>query len=136
MKLAHLAFTVSNMEKSLQFYCSGLGFRKAFSLADDHGNPWIEYLEIANNQFIELFYSSELVNSNQIQSYEHLCLEVDDIFTTILDLEQKGIKIYIYPLLGKDHNYQAWIKDPDGNRIELMQYTAQSLQLNYQKKER
>ena len=30
--------------------------------------------------------------------------------------------------LGSDNSWQAWLSDPDGNRIELHQYTAQSLQ--------
>jgi hypothetical protein len=30
--------------------------------------------------------------------------------------------------LGSDGSYQAWLKDPDGNRIELHGYTADSLQ--------
>ena len=32
------------------------------------------------------------------------------------------------PKLGLDHNLQAWIKDPDGNAIELMQITPESPQ--------
>ena len=29
---------------------------------------------------------------------------------------------------GKDNSHQAWIKDPDGNLIELQEYTALSRQ--------
>ena len=31
--------------------------------------------------------------------------------------------------MGADYNYQAWIEDPDGNRIELMQMMPDSMQL-------
>jgi lactoylglutathione lyase len=30
--------------------------------------------------------------------------------------------------LGADGNFQAWIEDPDGNRIELMQLSRDSMQ--------
>ena len=30
---------------------------------------------------------------------------------------------------GMDHSQQAWVKDPDGNDIELMEYTRESKQL-------
>jgi hypothetical protein len=33
------------------------------------------------------------------------------------------------PKSGLDFSVQAWIKDPDGNEIELMEYTGRSLQL-------
>jgi len=30
--------------------------------------------------------------------------------------------------LGSDNSYQCWLDDPDGNRIELHQYTPESRQ--------
>ena len=32
--------------------------------------------------------------------------------------------------MGADRNWQAWIEDPDGNRIELMQMMPDCLQLD------
>lgn len=118
--IGHLAFNVSDMKKSLHFYCDQLGFTHLFQLKDDKGNPWINYLKITENQFIELFYGKDLKNSDGA-SYSHLCLEVDDIVATVRDLESRGIALVHKITQGSDKNYQAWIKDPDGNRIELMQ---------------
>jgi catechol 2,3-dioxygenase-like lactoylglutathione lyase family enzyme len=43
-------------------------------------------------------------------------------------LKSKGVEVT--PItLGMDNSRQAWIKDPDGNDIELMEYGAASLQL-------
>ena len=44
------------------------------------------------------------------------------------DLE-KIIDFYVNKL-GMDHSCQAWIADPDGNAIELMEYGYSSLQLS------
>ncbi len=30
--------------------------------------------------------------------------------------------------MGSDHSWQAWLSDPDGNRVELHQYTPESWQ--------
>ena len=43
-------------------------------------------------------------------------------------LESRGIEVTNMKT-GIDHSIQAWIKDPDGNAIELMEYTHASLQL-------
>jgi predicted enzyme related to lactoylglutathione lyase len=43
-------------------------------------------------------------------------------------LESRGIEVTNMKK-GIDHSLQAWITDPDGNAIELMEYTHESLQL-------
>jgi predicted enzyme related to lactoylglutathione lyase len=43
-------------------------------------------------------------------------------------LEARGITVTNMKM-GIDHSRQAWITDPDGNAIELMEYTHASLQL-------
>ena len=41
-----------------------------------------------------------------------------------------GYKIVVLePTKGKDNNYECFTQDPDGNLIELMQYTEDALQL-------
>ena len=125
--LAHLAFSVSDMEKSKDFYVNGLGFAHSFSLADGDGSPWIEYFKVADGQFIELFYAKagvELKNGG----YQHLCLLVDDCVATAKELEARGVALTSRPTQGKDGNTQAWVVDPDGNRIELMQIDPSSPQ--------
>lgn len=128
--IAHLAFQVSNMDRSIQFYESGLGFKKKFVLYDDANNPWIVYLQVSKDQFIELFYAHEpLISTANSRSYQHLCIEVTDIQTVARDLKDSGIPLDQPIVMGLDHNYQCWIHDPDGNPIELMEYGEGSLQL-------
>ena len=42
-------------------------------------------------------------------------------------LRGRGVEVSD-PKLGSDQSWQAWITDPDGNRIELHDYTAESWQ--------
>jgi lactoylglutathione lyase len=128
--IAHLAFQVSDMERSVRFYETALGFRKKFTLDDDAGRPWIVYLQAGERQFIELFYAhAPLRRDPNSTSFQHLCIEVEDIETVAARLEQIGIVIVHPVILGLDRNRQCWIDDPDGNPIELMEYGEGSLQL-------
>lgn len=129
--IGHLAFNVEDMEKSLQFYCDAVGFEKAFELSDANGEPWIVYVQINEGQFVELFYggNKRVQIDKNTRGYNHLCLEVIDIYEIANYLKSKGITLDVEPKQGKDLNYQCWAKDPDGNRIEFMQMNPQSPQL-------
>jgi lactoylglutathione lyase len=53
---------------------------------------------------------------------------VDDLQATVAQLREAGVAIEREPKVGLDHNWQAWIRDPDGNPIELMQLIEESAQ--------
>ena len=88
--------------------------------------PWIIFLETGEHQFLELFYTHDSKNffDNRQDSYgyQHLCLEVNDIHTTQIQLAENGIATDTEPLSGSDGSLQIWLKDPDGNQIVLSQY--------------
>ena len=131
MGIGHLAFNVADMQKSIVYYCDGLGFTHAFSLKDENGNPWIEYLHIGGGQFIELFYTKPgFENANT--GYAHLCLEVEDCVAACKEFEARGVELTSQPRQGSDFNIQAWTKDPDGNRIEIMQISPDSPQSKFE----
>lgn len=115
--IGHLALTVFDMEKSIDFYTRVLGGKYAFSF-DREGKPWIEYIQLVPGQFIELFYGRKGENSG---SYNHVCILVDDIQEACAKITATGYPMDRMPSMGVDGNWQAWITDPDGNRIELMQ---------------
>ena len=124
--MAHACFTVSDLEQSLRFYRDGLGLKEAFDFRNDDGQRYGVYLYLGARNFIELF-EGQLNERADKQSFKHICLEVGDIKATVETLRARGIEVS--PIkLGKDHSYQAWITDPDGNRIELHHYTPKSWQ--------
>jgi lactoylglutathione lyase len=130
--IGHMAFVVSDMEKSLQFYRDVLGFEVIQELHDENDNPWLTYLRVKNGQYIELFHNGtrKFVGSDKTAGFLHMCIEVNDIFEIKTHLEKNNVVIDIQPLQGKDHNYQCWVKDPDGNKIEFMQLDPRSPQMN------
>ncbi len=127
--IAHTAITVKNMDESLAFYVGGLGFQKAFSIPEPKtGEPWIEYIAVGGGQFIELFYGGTQDNpwNGKLIGFNHLCLEVDDIFETSKKVQDAGYAVTNGPKQGADGNWQAWVTDPNGIRIELMQLDPNS----------
>lgn len=123
----HKAFQVVDMERSLEFYCSQLGFQKAFELEQSDGSPWIVYIKIAEGSFIELFYGGSGGEKVQV---DHICFEVEDIHETADELKEKGVSFAADIVQGKDYNYQFWVKDPDGNWLEFMEIHPDSPQKN------
>ena len=123
--IAHICLTVSDLERSIAFYRDGLGLKPAFDFTRD-GRRYGLYLHVGRRNFIELF-EGELADAAPKQSFRHFCLEVYDIEEAVTALRQRGIEVSD-PKLGGDHSYQAWITDPDGNRIELHGYTLDSQQ--------
>jgi lactoylglutathione lyase len=60
--------------------------------------------------------------------YKHFCLEITGLDEYCATLKANGVQVSEIST-GMDHSRQAWISDPDGNPIELMEYGAHSLQL-------
>ncbi|KAA0697934.1 VOC family protein [Neorhizobium sp. P12A] len=127
--IGHIAVSVKDIERSMDFYVNKLGFEEMFRLERD-GRLWIVYLRITDTQFIELFPDGVGDSAPPFANvgYNHLCLEVDDIDAAIAEITARGVTLTAEKKLGVDHNYQAWIADPEGNRIELMQLGADAMQ--------
>lgn len=127
--IAHTAYTVNDIEKSLHFYCGILGMERLFDL--ELSDCTLTYIKAGGNQFIELFYGNAKGSAQPSPvGYSHLCLEVSDIYALAADLKEKGVQAEGEPSMGLDHNYQLWVTDPDGNRIEFMQYGEDALQFS------
>ncbi len=132
--LAHAAFYVKDMEKSVAFYEEALGFKKAFDIPrPETGEPWIVYMYAGGGQFVELFYGGEKENpfTPGNAGFFHYCFAVDDIHAIWDKVVAAGAPQDTPPKQGPDHNWQCWTHDPDGIKIELMQLDPESPQLTF-----
>lgn len=125
--LAHTAFAVHDVEQALAFYAK-LGIKESFRLHKEDGSLMLVYLHVAGDRFIELFPNGPAPDPDRTQSFRHICLAVDDLTVMVEELRDNGIPIERELKEGLDHNLQAWIRDPDGNPIELMQLVESSPQ--------
>jgi lactoylglutathione lyase len=125
--LAHTAFAAHDVDASLAFY-EKLGLRESFRLNYPDGSLMLVYLHVSGDRFLEIFPNGPEPDANRMHSFHHLCLLTDDLRADVERLRQQGIAINVEPKEGLDHNLQAWIRDPDGNAIELMQISDASPQ--------
>ncbi len=124
--LAHVCFIVRDLDASIAFYRDKLGMTEAFPFLKDDGTRFGVYLHAGARNFVELFVG-EPEPYDEKQSYRHICLEVDDIQSTVKALRAKGVEVTDVKM-GSDKSWQAWLADPDGNKIELHHYTRESKQ--------
>ncbi len=125
--LGHPAFAAHDVERSLDFYVL-LGIRESFRLHHEDGSLMLVYLHVAGDRFIEVFPGGPPPDPDRRGSFMHLCLLTDDIDAVVEHLRENGAPIDQEPIVGLDHNWQAWTRDPDGNEIELMQLSEESPQ--------
>ena len=125
--LAHIALAAHDIEKTLAFYAL-LGINEAFRLHREDGSLMLVYLHVGGDRFIEVFPGGPPPDPQRKGSFIHLCLRADDLHATVAELRAKGVEIERESQQGRDTNWQAWIRDPDGNAIELMQLNEDSPQ--------
>jgi len=130
--LGHLAMRVKDLQASLDFY-SKLGFPEMTRLLNDKGEPWIVYLRITDDEYLELFPGGvgELpAGPNQVGVF-HICLTVESIEDTVAHLAKVGIRLSRprRESRGIDGNRGMWIEDPDGSQIEIMEMAPDCIQM-------
>lgn len=125
--LAHTAFAVRDMDAALAFYAK-LGLPESFRLHHPDGSLMLVYLHVGGDRFLELFPNGPASAADRVESFKHVCLLAPDLRAAVEELRREGVAIEIEPKTGLDGNLQAWIRDPDGNAIELMQLVESSPQ--------
>ena len=137
--LAHLNFVTNDLSKIIDFYVNKLGMKVKFTLNNKEGEPFGYYFECGNTTFLEFFdqgMAAKVWGGNVDEltigtRYKHFCLEVTGLDEFCRNLKSKGVEVSDITM-GMDNARQAWIADPDGNQIELMEYGPTSLQLTGQ----
>jgi len=135
-QLAHVCLYTDRLEEMRRFYGDTLGLRFAFPLNDGMGKTFGIYFDAGNSSFIEIFdrkgaqamWGGSDARIERGTAFRHMCFEVTGLDALRTALRAKGVDVS-EPKVGMDLSRQAWAKDPDGNPIELMEYTASSAQL-------
>jgi lactoylglutathione lyase len=122
VRTLHLGIQVTDLEKSLAFY-TGLGYHLLGGVpATDFGS--LTMLALPGDEFVTL----ELVHDPATAErgpggLHHLVIGVDDLHGEVARLA--GVGIVAEPPSSPDGStvfWTAWLTDPDGYRIELVQW--------------
>ncbi|MBA4388418.1 MAG: lactoylglutathione lyase [Verrucomicrobia bacterium] len=123
--IAHVCLVAKDMVKSIDFYENKLKLKRKFSFRKGPKLIGV-YISVGPDNFIEIFQNEK--NNPVNTGITHFCLETADIDAAIRELTAAGVECSPKKL-GCDQAYQTWIKDPDGNKIELHQYMKNCAQL-------
>ena len=119
MKYLHTMVRVSNLEKSLDFYCNKLGLKETRRVDHEEGRFTLIFIAPEGQEEcpLELTYNWDPEAYNEGRNFGHVAYEVDDIYETCQQLSDAGVVINRPPRDGK----MAFIRSPDNVSIELLQ---------------
>lgn len=124
VRMNHVGISVSNFDDAVRFYTQTLGFREAYRLRDDSGNPTMSYIQISRETFLELAPA----NANRPPGLSHVGIEADDIQATVARLRKAGAHVQDPRPAGNTNATLASVTDPEGVRVEFLQLNPNSLQ--------
>jgi catechol 2,3-dioxygenase-like lactoylglutathione lyase family enzyme len=117
--ISHAAFYVTDMAKARAFYEGFFGFASPFSIPRKTGGDLV-WIKINDRQTIELFPGSEV--SPDADRLYHIAVETDDAEAMRVYLASKGVTVPEKTAVGKIGNKNYFIKDPNGNIVEIVEY--------------
>jgi catechol 2,3-dioxygenase-like lactoylglutathione lyase family enzyme len=121
--LAHVAFRVSDLDKTQAFYASILGYEEPFSLKDSAGKITTAFVKVNDLQYVELFQG----DARSQGELDHFALYTDDLTAMRAYLQGLGMYIAKDTHKGRIGNPFLTIRDPDGHFVEILQYSPNSL---------
>ncbi len=159
--IGHVSLNVKDMSAMLHFYCHILGMEHLFTstywellksmnteqedtsieqnprykmIAEKGSEPWVEYLKLADRQYLELFHNNgmhkeESPNPKDYYGYMKHNYEVEDIQAIKVRLEAHGISLLTDIRTSADGSLELAVKDPDGNEIQFTEYSKEAKEL-------
>jgi lactoylglutathione lyase len=122
MRTLHVGLRVEDLQRSLEFY-EKLGYDVVGTVPDTQLGS-LTMLALPGDEFVAL----ELVHDADHGRVEpgglsHLVVQVDDMHATVARLAARGVKTEEPGSPdGSADFWTAWVTDPDGYRIELVQW--------------
>jgi catechol 2,3-dioxygenase-like lactoylglutathione lyase family enzyme len=121
--ISHAAFYVTDMAKARAFYEGFLGYQSPFSIPRKDPKEQLVWIKINDRQTVELFPGSEV--SPDADRLYHIAVETDDAEAMRLYLQSRGVEVPPKTGIGKIGNKNYFVKDPNGNTVEIVEYLAE-----------
>jgi lactoylglutathione lyase len=120
MKYLHTMVRVSDLDRSLDFYCNKLGLRELRRKESEQGRFTLVFLAAPGDDDaqVELTYNWDPEVYTGGRNFGHLAYRVDDIYGLCQRLMDGGVTINRPPRDG----HMAFVRSPDGISIELLQH--------------
>ena len=122
MKYLHTMVRVSDLPRSLAFYCDALGLRELRRQDNDSGRYTLVFLAAPGDDDaqVELTWNWDPEQYGIGRAFGHLAYAVDDIYAVCQRLMDHGVTINRPPRDGR----MAFVRSPDSISVELLQRGA------------
>lgn len=126
MRYLHTMIRISDIDKTLDFFCDKLGMKEVRRIDNDKGRFTLIFLaadeDVGRAQeekapLVELTHNWDPEEYSGGRNFGHLAYTVKDIYATCQKLMDSGITINRPPRDG----HMAFVKTPDGISLELLQ---------------
>ena len=119
MKYLHTMVRVTDVEKSLDFYCDKLGLIELHRKESEQGRFTLIFLAAPGDEEaqVELTWNWDPEEYGEGRNFGHLAYQVDDIYAACQRLLDGGVTINRPPRDG----HMAFVRSPDDISIELLQ---------------
>jgi lactoylglutathione lyase len=119
MKYLHTMVRISDIDKSLDFYCNQLGLQELRRHESEQGRFTLIFLAAPGDEDaeVELTYNWDPEDYDEGRNFGHLAYRVDDIYALCRKLMDAGTTINRPPRDG----HMAFVRSPDNISIELLQ---------------
>jgi len=125
MKILHTCLNVSDLDRSIGFYTKLIGLNLISRREVKQNNAEIAFLEDEGGAAIELTHWRDKKGLVEGDNFDHIAFAVKDVGATVGELKASGVTIAMEPFsLSGSSSRIAFIKDPDGNWLELIERLA------------
>jgi len=111
-----------DLERSIAFYRDQLGLKLTHRTEVKENNAEIAFLEDPYGSAIELTHWHDKKQLVEGDNFDHVALATKDLKATVEQLRTQAVTIAMEPFKLKGGSREiAFIKDPDGNWLELIE---------------
>jgi catechol 2,3-dioxygenase-like lactoylglutathione lyase family enzyme len=124
-RLIHAGFVVKDMAAENRFYVELLGFRLYwYGGFKDDGTDWYEIQVPDGPDWIEYMLNIPAnADHKELGVQNHFSLGVKDVRAAASQLRSNGLNTFDGPEVGRDGKDSLDAYDPDGTRVEAMEFT-------------
>jgi catechol 2,3-dioxygenase-like lactoylglutathione lyase family enzyme len=125
MRIIHAGVIVKNRAVEDSFYKDALGFRVYWQggMKDDQAD-WVDMQVPDGTDWLEYMLNVPTSASRSERGVmNHIALGVPDIESAAYRVRKNGVVLSEQPQIGRDGKWQLNLYDPDGTRVELMEFT-------------
>lgn len=124
-RILHTMLRVGDLDKSIEFYTNVMGMqllRKNENKEYEYTLAFVGFGDESQGAVIELTYNWGTTEYDLGSAFGHVAIGVDDIYTTCDAIKAAGVNVTREPGPVKGGStHIAFVKDPDGYMIELIQ---------------